>query len=85
MILARTYEKNHTLSLYQILKVGAFIYFIDRTADMVRDVLVLEVESKKKYTGINETRAIDYGYSCGCCQVYFAIRRRMKTRRGRKC
>lgn len=46
MILARTYEKSHTLSLslYQILKVGAFIYFIDRIAEGIRYVLVLEVE-----------------------------------------
>lgn len=44
MKLARTYEKSHTLSLYQILKVGAFIYFIDRTAEVVEYVLVLEVE-----------------------------------------
>lgn len=36
------------LSLYRILKFGGFIYFIDRTADVIRDVLVLEVE----YLGI---------------------------------
>lgn len=70
MILARTYEKNHTLSLSnQILKVGAFIYFIDRTAEVIRFVLGLEVEYKKKYTGSSESRAIDYGYSCVCCQA----------------
>lgn len=48
MILARTYEKEpHFVSLYQILKVGAFIYFIDRIAEVIRYVLVLEVEYKK--------------------------------------
>lgn len=32
------------LSLYQILKFGAFIYFIDRNAEVIRYVLGLEVE-----------------------------------------
>lgn len=36
------------LSLTQIWKVGAFIYFIDRIAEVIRYVLVLEVE----YLGI---------------------------------
>lgn len=87
MIPARTYGKSHTLSFSnQILKVGAFIYFIDRIAGVIRYVLVLEVEYKKKYTGSSDTRASDYGYSGSvCCQVYFATRRRMKTRRGRIC
>lgn len=38
-------KEPHFVSLSnQILKVGAFIYFFDRNADMVRYVLVLEVE-----------------------------------------
>lgn len=45
------------------------IYLIDRTAEVIWYVLVLEVEYKKKYTGSSDTRASDYGYSCGCCQV----------------
>lgn len=49
MKLARTYEKSHTLSLYQILKIGAFNYFVSRNAEVIWYVLVLEVD----YLGIS--------------------------------
>lgn len=41
-------KEPYFVSLYQILKVGAFIYFIDRIAEVIWYVLVLEVE----YLGI---------------------------------
>lgn len=61
------WKKPHFVSLYQILKFGAFIYLIDRTAEVIRYVLVLEVE----YLGIvmKPELPTDYGYSGVCCQV----------------
>lgn len=39
-------KEPHFVSLTDF-EVWGMIYFIDRTADMIRDVLVLEVEYKK--------------------------------------
>lgn len=79
MILARIYKKSYTFSLSnQILKFGAFIYFIDRTAEGIRYVLALEVE----YLGI----VMKAELSITDTVVVSAVKcRRMKTRRGRKC
>lgn len=59
------------------------IYFIDRIADVIRDVLALEVEYHSILMKL-ELSITDTVVAAVKCR-YFATRRRMKTRRGRKC